>query len=204
MEGVFNYINSFKEAFEIQCIQLLVKAYHFSITDYKNDWQENDYNSTIREYINLMTKNQPICVGRDLPLYVQQIVKTRGFANKEPKPDFIFCKFDINTNNKYYYFAEAKRLKENNSSLQQRYIDTGIGNFISKKYPKGILIGYQVQGDIPNTINKICSMLCNSGRNDEVLIEKTFDLYEHYYESEHPNIGTLKHLIFDYTMPKGN
>ena len=204
MEGIFNYINQFKEAFEIQCIQLLVKAYHSSITDYKNDWQENDYTTTIRNYIDLMTKNQPICVGRDLPLYDQQIDKTRGFANKEPKPDLIFCIFDINTNKKYFYFAEAKKLTENNSSLLHRYIDKGIDNFVSKKYPKGILLGYQVQGDISNTVNKICSMLCDSGRNDEVLIEKTFALYEHYYESNHPDIGTLKHLIFDYTMSKLN
>ena len=207
MEGIFNNINQFKEAFEIQCIQLIVEAYRSSIADnkFETNWNENDFTDTLNSYIsnNSVRLQWNIVNNREHYIYDSKGKSAKGFADSEDRIDLRLT--TINSQQEFSYYFEAKRLKENDSSLQHRYIDTGIDNFKNNnKYPKGILLGYQVQGDISNTVNKICSMLCNSGRNDEVLIEKTFALYEHYYESNHPDIGTLKHLIFDYTMSKLN
>ncbi len=207
MGGVFNHINSFKDAFEFQCIQLIVEAYQSSIADnkFETNWNENDFTATLNSYIS----NNPIRLqwnivnNREHYIHDSKGKPTKGFADSEDRIDLRLT--TINSQQEFSYYFEAKRLKENDSSLQRRYINTGIDNFKNNnKYPKGTLIGYQVQGDISNTVNKICTILCNAGRNDEVLVEKNFALYEHYYESEHPNVGTLKHLIFDYTMPKNN
>src|SRR5690606_41535023 len=133
-------------------------------------------------------------VEADIP---KDIPKVKGFADKFPRIDFRLTSF-ISTY-EYEYFFEAKNLKQNDSALKRRYIDTGINNFVSGKYEKGSLVAYLLEGKTDETVKGINSLLEKDKRNTEVLNLKSNKLLKTVYESNHSNIGTLKHLIFDFT-----
>lgn len=101
--------------------------------------------------------------------------------------------------NEFEYFFEAKNLKQNKSVLNRRYIKTGIDYFISKKYENGSLIGYLLEGKTDETIIEINSLLTKDKRDTEVLNHKPQNIFNSIYESNHPKIGILKHLVFDFT-----
>jgi len=58
---------------------------------------------------------------------------------------------------------------------------------------------YLLEGKTNETIQGINSLLEKDKRNKETLIFKSHKLIKTYYESNHSDIGTLKHLIFDFT-----
>jgi len=190
----------FRNAFEQKCFRLIIEGYQTSLTEQviQLDWNENDISSELHRHI----KENPLRlkwkvstnVEADIP---KDIPKVKGFSDTFPRIDFRLTSF-ISTY-EYEYFFEAKNLKQNDSGLKRRYIDTGIDNFVSKKYENGSLIGYLLEGKINETIKGINSLLEKDKRNTETLIFKSNKLIKTYYESNHSDIGTLKHLIFDFT-----
>jgi hypothetical protein len=54
-----------------------------------------------------------------------------------------------------------------------------------------------VPGKTNETINGINELLEKDKRNTEILVSKNHKLIKAYYESEHLEIGILKHLIFN-------
>lgn len=191
----------FRNAFEQKCCQLIVDAYHTSLTEQviQLDWNENDISSELHRHI----KENPLRlkwkistnVEADIP---KDIPKAKGFADKFPRIDFRLTSF-ISTY-EYENFFEAKNLKQNDSALKRRYIDTGIDNFVSKKYEKGSLIGYLLEGKTNETINGINSLLIKDKRSTEILSLNSSKLLKTTYESNHTDIGILNHLIFDFTI----
>ncbi|WP_330747128.1 hypothetical protein [Chryseobacterium sp. CP-77] len=161
------------------------------------NWNENDISSEIHRHIkeNPLRKKWRVStnVEADIP---KDIPKVRGFADKFPRIDFRLSVFS--KNEEYEYFFEAKNLKQKSTALKRRYINTGINNFVSKKYQNGSLIGYLLDGEIDKTIDGVNSLLIKDKRNTEILIIKKNKLFEYYYESNHSNIETLKHLIFNF------
>ena len=190
----------FRNAFEQKCYQLIIEAYRTSLTEQviQLNWNENDISSELLRHI----KENPLRlkwkvstnVEADIP---KDIPKVKGFSDTFPRIDFRLTTFK--SIYEYEYFFEAKNLKQNDSALKRRYIDTGIDNFVSKKYENGSLIGYLLEGKTKETINGINSLLEKDKRNTETLIFKSNKLIKTYYESYHSVIGTLKHLIFDFT-----
>lgn len=190
----------FRDAFEQKCCRLIVAAYQASLTEQviQLDWNENDISSELHRHI----KENPLRlkwkvstnVEADIP---KDIPKVKGFSDTFPRIDFRLTSF-ISTY-EYEYFFEAKNLKQNDSGLKRRYIDTGIDNFVSKKYENGSLIGYLLEGKTNETVKGINSLIEKDKRNSEILVLKNNKLLKSYYESEHSSIGTLKHLIFDFT-----
>jgi len=190
----------FKNAFEHKCCRLIIDAYQISLVEkaIQLDWNENDISSELHRHI----KENPLRlkwkvstnVEADIP---KEMPKIKGFSDKFPRIDFRLTSF-ISTY-EYEYFFEAKNLKQNDSALKRRYIDTGIDNFVSKKYENGSLIGYLLEGQTNETIKGINSLLEKDKRNSETLTFKSNKLIKTYYESNHSDIGTLKHLVFDFT-----
>lgn len=191
----------FRIAFEKKCFELVIGAYRTSLTDksIKLDWNENDISSELHKHI----KDNPLRlkwkvstnVEADIP---KDIPKVKGFADKFPRIDFRLTSF-ISTY-EYEYFFEAKNLKQNDSALKRRYIDTGIDSFVSQKYTSGSLIGYLLEGKADDTIKGINALLKKDKRNTEILSLKSTSSLKTYYESNHSGIGLLKHLIFDFTI----
>lgn len=190
----------FRNAFEQKCCRLIIEAYQTSLTEkvIKLDWNENDISSELHRHI----KENPLRlkwkvstnVEADIP---KDIPKVKGFSDKFPRIDFRLTSF-ISTY-EYEYFFEAKNLKQNDSALKRRYIKTGIDNFVSRKYENGSLIGYLLEGKTDETIKGINSFLEKDKRDTEILNLKSEKLLKSIYQSNHSDIGTLKHLIFDFT-----
>jgi len=190
----------YKNAFEQKCFQLIIDAYQTSLNDkvIQLDWNENDISSELHRHIkgNPLRLKWKVSTNREAE-NPKDIPKVKGFADKFPRIDFRLTLFRLTY--EYEYFFEAKNLKQNDSALKRRYINTGINNFVSKKYENGSLIGYLLEGRADETVVGINSLLIKDKRNTETLVFKSNKLFERYYESNHPDIGTLKHLIFDFT-----
>ena len=196
-----NIQDTFKNAFEKDCLERLITAYDKAIDEkiYQSDWHENDFNEQICEYIRrdrtYIVKS--IIVETEHKLFSRAKDKSKGFADKLPRIDFVFHTWGKLS---YVHYMEAKRLKENNSALKRAYIDDGMDRFISQKYPLGNMIGYLIEGNEQKTVEGINKLLALDGKSAESLVSKTFPLHSSYYESDnHANINQLKHIILDFT-----
>ena len=201
MVGRFNHGDSFREAFKGKCIKLLVSAYNKAAKEksINLDWEENDITAQLHKYVdkdrfrvvnNIITNVEHHLADDSLP-------KERGFAAKYSRIDMRFV--SIKNEIEYKYFAEAKLLKEKDSALKRRYIETGINNFSSGKYYDGFLVAYIVEGVLISAVNGINKLLEKDRRNSEILKKVTCNCHDEYYESVHDSIGKLKHFMFDFT-----
>jgi hypothetical protein len=142
MARKFNHGHCFRKAFECNCIKLLVSAYQKAINENSVDlnWEENDITAQLREYIDL----NPFRIEKHIVADVEAVLadnsspKEKGYATKYSRIDMKFVVFRNRL--EYKYFAEAKLLREHDNKLKQRYIKTGIDNFITGKYYDGCLI----------------------------------------------------------------
>ncbi|MFC6861309.1 hypothetical protein [Zunongwangia atlantica] len=196
-----NYRQEYLKALEKDCIELVVNAYNTAITDkkYKIDWLENDFSELLGYYVNespLSLKKRITCKTEN-KLLSELENKKKGFADKLPRIDFVY--FKIWKENRFHCYMEAKRLKQKNSNLKRSYINEGMQRYISKKYPIGCMLGYLLEGQSSETIKGINIMLKKDKRETEILNHKQNKLLENYYESNHSEIGIMKHLIFDFT-----
>ena len=207
MNGSINpiYVNNTLQILEYRCFTLLIEGYNV-VKSTKNitiDWNEEDISKEL--ILSLQTnknrKDWNIRVEAEHRLYKNDGVP----ANKSPRIDFCFSALSVAT--EWEFFAEAKNLIENDSSktgrktkisatsLHKRYIETGINNYVSGKYPSnGCLLGYTLQGTITNIIVSINELLSNNKRQSEQL---HFDNSIDCYISKHNELS-LKHLMFDF------
>jgi hypothetical protein len=198
----FNTIiyEKFRNAFEQKSCQLIIEAYQTSLSErvIQLDWNENDISSELHRHIKENLLRLKWKVSTNVEAHIpKEVPKIKGFSDKFPRIDFRLTSF-ISTY-EYEYFFEAKNLKQNDSALKRRYINTGINNFVSRKYENGSLIGYLLEGKTSETIISINSLLVKDQRSAETLTFKSNKLLKTYYESNHSYIGILKHLIFDFT-----
>lgn len=190
----------FRSAFEQKCFKLIVVAYQTSLSEkiIQLDWDENDISSELHRHIKENPLRYKWKVSTNVESHIPKVIsKIKGFSNKYPRIDFRLTTFT--SIYEFEYFFEAKNLKQNDSGLKRRYINTGIDNFVSGKYANGSLIGYLLEGKTDDTIKGINSLLEKDKRNTEILLLKEHDLLNAYYESNQSNIGILKHLILDFT-----
>lgn len=190
----------FRNAFEQRCFRLIIEAYQLSLNErvIQLDWDENDISSELHQHTKKSSLRKKWKVSTNVESHVpKDITKVKGFSAKFPRIDFRLTSF-ISTY-EYEYFFEAKNLKQNDSALKRRYINTGIDNFVSGKYVNGSLIGYLLEGKTDETVKGINSLLGNDKRQNEILNFKSNKLFNSYYESYHSDIRILKHLIFDFT-----
>lgn len=190
----------YRKAFEDDCIELVVNAYNLVVKEkkYQTDWLENDFSELLSHYVNesQLSLDKGITCKTENKLFSNTENQTKGFADKLPRIDFVY--FKIWKNQRFDCFMEAKRLKEKDSNLKRAYINEGMERYISEKYPIGCILGYLLEGRIDQTIIGINSLLAKYNRNTETLNLASNKLLKTYYESNHSEIGILKHLIFDF------
>lgn len=213
MSGYFNpeYINSTLQILERRCLILLSEGYYVikSNGNISIDWEEEDISKEL--LLSLETNSKRLEWQIDIiPEY--RIYKNDGNSAKSAaRIDFRFSGWTIN---QWEYYAEAKNLIEIDSfkvgrktkisaiKLHERYIETGIGNYLSGKYPQhGCLVGYILQGRVENIISMLNTCLCNLKREAEVLHSQDLDFMylNSYYISSHDDFTFIKHLMFDFT-----
>jgi len=201
MIGRFNHSNSFRKAFENNCIKLLISAYQESTMEnsVNLNWEENDITDHLHEYVinNPFRLKKHIVTNVESYLANKFLQKDKGFAARRSRIDMRFVV--IKSGVEYIYFAEAKLLKEHDNKLKKRYIKTGIDNFISGKYYDGFLVAYIVEGVLINAVKGINKLLEEDHRESEILKKGTCNCHDRYYESFHDSIGILKHFMFDFT-----
>lgn len=194
-------IKKFRRTFETRCLALVIDAYKVAIDNksIKLDWDENDITAELHSYIDSDQKriDWKIITNVEQHIPKKDIEKEKGFAAKFPRIDMRLTTFS--SHQEYKYHLEAKNLKQNSSKLKRRYIDTGIDSFVSKKYSNGSIIGYLLEGEVDKTMDGINSLLVKDDRESEILKTGILTLHPDYYESEHPRIETLKHIVFDFT-----
>ncbi|MCU0438997.1 MAG: hypothetical protein MUC49_13950 [Raineya sp.] len=193
-------ISKAKNAFEIKCFKLIIEAYNQALIE-KNielDWNENDITAELHEHMrdSQSRKNWKISTNIEEKI-IGSVPKQKWFGDKLYRIDIRLSTFKKGS--EYEYFFEAKNLKQSDSKLGQRYIETGIDSFISEKYVNGSLLAYLLKGESDVAIQEINSFLIKSSRYTEILNIGKHKLCNYYYESNHPNIGILKHLVFDFT-----
>jgi hypothetical protein len=192
--------DKFRNAFEQKCFRLIIEAYKTSLGEkvIQLDWNENDISSELHRHIKANQLRLKWKVSTNVEANIpKDILKVKGFADKFPRIDFRLTSF-ISTY-EYEYFFEAKKLRQNDSALKRRYIDTGIDSFVTKKYENGCLIAYLLEGKTDETVKGINSLLGKDRRQTEILSFTSNKLFNSYYESYHSDIRILKHLILDFT-----
>ena len=191
---------AFRTVYENRCIKLILAAYHSAINEksVSIDWNENDITAQLHEYI----ENNPLRIQWSISSNVEHhlpkdsIKKKKGFSDKFPRIDLRFVTFN---KLEYKYYIEAKRLKEKDYELKKRYIETGIDNYISEKYPLGCLVAYFLEGNVDVTVSGINLLLQKYDRDPEILKKQSCNLHDYYYVSSHQKI-TIKHYILDFTV----
>ena len=195
-------IDKYRNAFEQNCFRLIIEAYNNCLTEkvIRPDWNENDISYELYEKMENNSANitqYQIHISPNSPI-PKDVIKIKGFADKLPRPDLIMSHFAIKQ--KFKCFFEAKRLKEKDTDLKRAYISEGMDRFIRNKYPMiGCMLGYLMEGKPDETRKGINSLLKKDNRDTEALHAKPNILFQFYYESNHSQIGILKHLIFDFT-----
>ena len=194
-------VASFKRGFEEKCFQLITESYVSAMETkvIKLNWDENDITSELHGHI----KENPLRLKWSIVTNVEQhlpkddIEKEKGFAAKLPRIDLRLV--TINSSLEFEYHMEAKNLKEKDSGLKRRYIDTGINSFVTHKYENGCLLGYVLEGDLEKTVNGVNKLLEKDERELEFLKPKPYHFHDKYYESKHPDNMVIKHFMFDFT-----
>lgn len=200
----FIYQN-FRAAFEDNCYELICEAHHIALKDNLifSDHHENDITQILYENLDKSSKRLQfnIAASREFHL-TKPSDKKKGFADQLPRIDLKMSSIKSQLEVKYYF--EAKRLKEKDSRLKRSYIDEGMDRFISQKYPFGSMVGYLLEGEAGKTIKGINSLLKKDYRETEILIAKPHHTFKNQFESNHAQIGALKHFILDFNSPNSS
>ena len=159
MSGTLNpdIINLIKSSFEENCLSLLFDG--FNQIENKKECRELNENNITAQVVGRMKAN-PLRINLQISVSRENYYDTdetaAGIIDADESARIDIKYFTWNTNIEFEFYIEAKNLSENdwtktsnkatvNAYKQQtRYIDTGIHNFITGRYPNGsLLVPYQ-------------------------------------------------------------
>ncbi len=210
-------VSQFQESFETNCLSLFGEAYvHINnVLDISVDWEEENISANFFNYIDNSERaiSLNINISDEHRLYYQDILSGQKTAKSASRIDFRLTTNWTQVKRRFEFYIEAKNLIEEDcvkkgrkskliaKSNHDRYIKTGIDNFVSNKYPQnGCLIGYVLQGDPENIVSKINSILDLSERNSENLKKQICQIenLSFYYISSHLNLRQIKHYLIKF------
>jgi hypothetical protein len=179
------------------------------------DWEEENISALFFDYIDKSEHaiNLHINIFSEYRLLNNSILSQEQSAKSASRIDFRFTKDWTNQLKRIEFFIEAKNLIEEDCfkagrktkvsahKLHERYIETGIDNFILGKYPeKGCLVGYILQGSPENIVSMINSCLMDRARSGEKLLKVMDEILNlnYCFHSIHGNFP-IKHyfLVFE-------
>ena len=183
--------NNFYAAFINHCLGAIQAGYDKMRIDskYKIDWEEDNLTICLVETIKqtpFLGRDQ-ISVNYQTPIYNEAMAFGGANSLRAPRVDFKFSTFSGPTEVAYY--AEAKNLSENDwrkadgasvdaSHYRARYIDTGIENYLTERYPKGCLVAYIVNGNVATVVSGLNNLINRRNASPRIgLIQK--DVTDH-------------------------
>lgn len=202
------------------CLDAMCRGYERMVVDaqYDVNWEEDNLTVQLIEKMEQagFLADHNIEVNPQRPIYNQEIIYKGKSPKSAPVVDFKMSKWY--KNKLKHYYAEAKNLSNSNwskpdgsevnaSKYRARYIDTGIENFLSGRYPDGCLLGYVVQGEAASVISGINQLIQKRELPPRVgLIEKDeSSLFPICYFSSHEidnKILRIRHLFMQFWKSK--
>jgi hypothetical protein len=206
---------SFQKSFIRKCHQILCEGYiEAQKKNYSPDWDEDNFSALLVEHMRMLdfTKSQAISINPQSPIYSKAILEGTTKAKRASVIDMKFSTWSKKV--EFIYFMEAKNLSEEDwkkrdgkkivaKHYQNRYITTGVDNFLKGKYSNGCLVGYVVQGGAEKIIEKINNiMLCSKpSREREILCRMSSNQLISKYQSILPKKDTavvLDHILLSF------
>ena len=120
-------------------------------------------------------------------------------------PSIDFCLRD-RYNDKFYFGAECKLLREDNASYKQ-YVSEGVNRYLTGKYGKkcstGSMIGYITMGDVVNIINGVKIKVDEVSDVSKMDESHPINGFANHYESKHSRVigctpFLIHHLFFSF------
>lgn len=193
-----NIAQAFKTRFEESCVELFLDSF-YNLTDKQNLREQSENNVTAR-LVGQIKKNplrSQLNISIDRESYLDTELTYEGSVDADESAR-IDLKWTVwNSDVEYEYFIEAKNICENDwkkstvatpvsaKKLQERYISTGIQNFISGRYPCGCLVAYVMEGDCDRIVEKLNEILISSRRDAETIVKALHPTYHQFYSSHH-------------------
>jgi hypothetical protein len=209
-------VQDFENSFILNCLTLFGEAFIY-IKENQNitiDWEEENISANFFDHID--KSEQAIALNINITdehrLYYNSILTGKKPAKTASRIDFRLSTNWIEQRKRFEFFIEAKNLIETDcfktgrktkvsaQKLHERYIETGIDNFVSGKYPnKGCLVGYVLQGMPDRIVSLINSFLANRNRSDEKLIKMPDEIsnIEYSFRSFHERFE-LRHFFLNF------
>jgi hypothetical protein len=197
------------ERLRLECMNMFIKAYQIAYSDniFLNSWDEDDYSAHLIGYLENLRKENQWFISPQTPYYSDPYYSGKIKAKHAPKPDLKFEKYlSFASQETFNFTIEAKIMKYDDSYLKGRYIDTGIDNFISDRYPEGCIAAYVIKGCEDECKDSINSLLSRRNRSTEKLSKQLYlENFEFSYTSTHKKGGNyieLKHLFLNFINNK--
>lgn len=179
-----NIEDSFLDNLCLQCINMLIRAHELATMNnrFSSNWDEDTFTAHLFEYLDDLKIQEQWCINPQVALYSKEISQGLISPLTAPKPDIKFEKYAFQNREPFTFYIEAKNLSEIDwqkekgskvvaSSQIRRYVNTGIENFITERYPNGCLAGYVVNGNIKRIVDKVNHKLCKLHRDNECLVQ---------------------------------
>lgn len=204
-----------KSGFIHHCVEAIRIGYEKMVLDkrYALDWDEDNITACLVETMKQTgyLRKHRISVNLQTPIVNTAIAFEGANFLEAPKVDFKLSTWANSVEDEIEFFAEAKNLSERDwiksggahvqaAYYRRRYIDTGIENYLTDRYPEGCLVGYVVNGTISSVVaglNRLIQSRNLSPRVGQLIAKDPPGWTAHYYSenSPHEDILTLIHLI---------
>ena len=204
-------------SFVTMCLHILIEAFVLMKQDgrFELNWKETRFSAALIGYMDRVQRDEDLLVRiePESSQYGQGILDGVDDPDTAPRIDI---KLSGNWSSRDVYFGiEAKILVEKAwgtrraGKLTNRYVETGIDNFVSGRYSPivafGCVAGYVVHGIADNIASQINARLKKLGRTSETLRDRrTIGICPDVYRSEHKRQTTdgahieLNHVLLTF------
>lgn len=155
----------FRASFVKNCVEAIRRGHNKVLVDrrYNIEWDEDNLTLHLVESMKQtgFLRQLRISVNYQTPIVSPEMVYDGANFLAAPRVDFKLSTW-INED-EAEFFAEAKNLSQRNWTkstgkhvradyYRTRYLETGIENYLSGRYPEGCLVGYVVNGSTPPVV----------------------------------------------------
>lgn len=150
-------------------------------SEYKLDWDEDTITNCLITAMRRTgyLRDNGIAVNLQVPIVTADIASGKIPFVAAAKVDFKLSIWPPTLDDELEYFAEAKNLSENDwvkpsgaqvraSYYLDRYIKTGIENYLTGRYPEGCLVGYIVNGCTSPVVAGLNNLILSKGLNPRI------------------------------------
>lgn len=210
-----NLATAFKAGFIQHCLEAIRLGYEQMLTDkeYQLHWEEDTLTNCL---VTAMRKtgyprDNGISLNLQVPIVTPAIATGQASFITAPKVDFKLSTWGSPTRDELEYFAEAKNLSQQDwhkpsgawvraTYYRGRYLDTGIENYLSYRYPEGCLVGYVVNGSTIAVVNSLNHLIQTRSLPPRVglLIQDASAIWTAHYHSDNclsNGVMPLTHLL---------